>query len=144
MHPILHEIRSLDTSRKALRSFGLVVGGVLLGIGAFVWWRHDGAAGTATYVLAGVGGALVLIGLAAPRVLRPVYRAWMALAVVLGFVMTRVLLTLVFTLVVLPIGLVMRLAGRDPLHRRLDPEASTYWIRKAYDADDPTRLEKYY
>ena len=50
----------------------------------------------------------------------------LALAFVLGFVMTRVLLTLVFYLVVVPIGLLMRLAGKDPLHRRRDPEAPTY------------------
>ena len=58
--------------------------------------------------------------------------------------MTRVLLTLVFALVMLPIGLVLRLVGKDLLDRRLDPAADSYWKPKTYADDSPARLEKYY
>ncbi len=138
------EIREIDTSRKALRSFGWVVGAVLLGIAAVVWWRRDWTATGAVVWLGGIGGALVALGLLAPALLRPLYRVWMALAVVLGFVMTRVILTLVFYLVLTPIGLLLRLFGKDPLHRRLDPNAPSYWLEKTYDDESPERLEKYY
>ncbi len=144
MHILWQEIKEVDTSKKALRSFGWVVGGVLLVIAAVVWWRNDFTLTTAAYVLGGIGGALVVLGLAAPVVLKPVYRVWMALAVVMGFIMTRVILSVVYYLVMTPIGLVMRLFGKDPMHRRIDPDAASYWIEKSYDDESPERLEKYY
>ena len=144
MHPLWHEIKSVDTSKKALRSFGWVVGGVLVVIAAVGWWRNDFALTTATTVLSGLGAALTVLGLTTPLVLKPVYRVWMALAVVLGFVMTRVILMVVYYLVMTPIGLVMRLLGKDPLDRRPDPGAASYWIERTYPDDSKERLEKYY
>ncbi len=144
MHPLWHEIKSVDTSKKALRSFGWVVGGVLVVIAAVVWWRNDFALTTAAMVLGGLGAALIVLGLTVPLILKPVYRVWMALAVVLGFVMTRVILTLVYYLVMTPIGLIMRLLGKDPLHRKPDPKAASYWIERTYPDDSKERLEKYY
>ncbi len=142
-HIIAGEIRALDTGRRALRSFGLVVGGVFVGIAAVIAWRSGGATPWAAGV-GGLGASLMLLGLAVPGWLRPVYRVWMGLAVVLGFVMTRVLLTLVFVLLVVPIGLGLRLAGKDLLRLRLDPEAASYWLPR--DAPDPPaeRMKRYY
>lgn len=76
--------------------------------------------------------------------LRPVYRVWMGLAVVLGTIMTRVLLTLVFALLVVPIGFALRLAGKDLLDRRLDRARTTYWRAKVYEDDSPARLDRYF
>ncbi len=144
MHTLWEEIKAVDTSKKALRSFGWVVGGVLLLIAAIIWWRNDWTLTTAAYVLGGIGTVLTVLGLALPKVLLPVYRVWMALAVVLGFIMTRVILTIVYYLIMTPIGLLMRLFGKDPMQRRIDPEASSYWIKKTYTIRSRERLEKYY
>lgn len=144
LRAIAEEVRGLDTGRKALRRFGLVVGGVFLGIAVVGAWQRGWAPGPVLTVLGGLGSALVVLGLAAPALLRPFFRVWMGLAVVLGFVMTRVLLTAVFALVVVPIGLGLRLFGKDLLHRRLDPAAPSYWQPKTYSDPSPARLEKYY
>jgi hypothetical protein len=141
---LIEEIRSTDTSRRALRSFGLVVGSVFLGIALVVFWRAEWSFVPGMQIFGGLGAALIILGLVWPPLLRPVYRVWMAVAVILGFLMTRVILTMVFFLVVTPIGLLMRAFGRDPLNRRLDKNASTYWIPKKYDDRSPRRLEKYY
>lgn len=144
MRLLWQEIIEVDTSTKALRSFGWLVGGVLLLIALVVWWRHDWTFTTAVYWLGGIGGALVVLGSIMPVVLRPLYRVWMALAMVLGFVMTRVLLTLVFFLLIAPLGLLRRLLGKDPLHQTPDAETTSYWIQKTYDDPSKERLEKYY
>ena len=144
MRVLWQEIKAVDTSKKALRSFGWVVGGVVLIIAAVVFWRNDWTLTTAAYVLGGIGGALVVLGLTVPVVLKPIYRVWMALAVVLGFIMTRVILSIVYYFIMTPIGLIMRLVGKDPMHCRLDAKATSYWIEKSYDDDSPERLEKYY
>lgn len=144
MQSLLHEIRAVDTSRKALRSFGWLVGAVLFGIATAVLWRKGWAPTTAVYVLGGMGALLVVLGTLTPILLKPLYRVWMALAVVMGFVMTRVILTLVYFFVLTPIGLLLRLFGKDLLDRKLDPEAPSYWKKKDYPDDSPARLEKYY
>ena len=141
MLAVRDEIRALDTSPRALRQFGVLVGGVLVVIAAVVAWR-----GGAAWAL-GVGGAgalLVALGLAAPPMLRVPYLGWMGLAVVLGFVTSRVLLTAVFFLIVTPTGLALRALGRRPLALRPDPAAETYWHARDAAPPDPERFGRYY
>jgi hypothetical protein len=138
------EIRGLDTGVGKLRSFGLSVGAVLLGIALLVLWRRDWTLEGLPIWLGAPGFMLVFAGLIVPAVLTPVYRVWMALALVLGFVMTHVILTIVFYVLITPIGLVMRGFGKDPLNRSIDTSSSSYWIDKEYNDATPKRLEKYY
>lgn len=120
---ILEEVRALPATRRDLRKFGTVVGGVFLLLGGWFLFRTK----PVWPFLLVPGVLLVLFGLAAPRALRPVYRAWMALAFGLGLVVTTVLLTLFYYLVVTPIALVARLCGQDFLALRLDRQAASYW-----------------
>lgn len=126
-------------SRSTLRQFGLLVGGILFALGT--WWIHRGKFGAAGPAFAGVGGLLVLLGLAVPSVLARPYAGWMALAEGLAFVMTRVILFLVYALVVTPIGVVRRLLGGDPLRRRAQPVGS-YWHPYPERHRDPKHYEK--
>ncbi|NNE71260.1 MAG: hypothetical protein HKN29_12970, partial [Rhodothermales bacterium] len=116
----------------------------LMGIAAYLAWRAGWHPGTAAMVLGTLGLALFLAGLVAPGILRGIYPVWMALALVLGTIMTTVLLTLVFYLIVTPIGLVLRLVGKDPMHRRPDASLTTYWITRSDESNDVGRMEKYY
>ena len=136
------EVAALDASPSALRQFGLVVGGVLGAVAAVVLWRSGPSAWT--WGLGGVGGALVLAGLAAPTALRHVRAVWMGLAFAMGAVMTRVILTLAFVLVFLPTALGLRLFGKDLLRRRLDPDAETYWLTRTDGRADRESLERYF
>lgn len=138
MHVLLDEWRSLDLSLPTLRRFGWTVGAVFLALAALVLWKHGGTPTAATQTLGIVGAALVALGTAWPQGLRQVYRVWMLLAVALGFVMTRVILTVVFALVVTPLGVVRRALGHDPMRRRR-PDRSL-WIACPDDPnDDPRR-----
>lgn len=114
---------STEVSPKTIRSFALIVGGALLAIAAFRWWRHG--AQNISLVLAAIAAVLVLLALIAPAVLRPVYRGWMLLGEALGWINTRIILTVVFFLVVTPIGLLLRLFGRSPMAAR---GGDSYWI----------------
>ena len=98
------------------RSFGLTVGGILAAFGC--WWLYRRKFGPLAPAFVVGGALLVLLGATAPRLLAVPYRLWMALAEGLSFVMTRVILLVVFALVITPIGVVRRLTGADPLRRR--------------------------
>jgi hypothetical protein len=112
---------------RQLRRFGLLVGGIFSAIGFWpLLWRQEGPR---LWALA-PGLVLVLGALIVPRILAPVHRAWMALGDALGWVNTRILLGVVFYGLVTPIGLVMRLRGRDPMSRRFDHSVESYRVRR--------------
>jgi len=75
---------------------------------------------------------------AVPAVAKPFYLVWYALACCIGLVVGNVLLGLVFYVFVSGIAVMMKLLGRDPLRRRLNRGAGTYW-RDAEQPDDPRR-----
>ena len=81
--------------KDELRKFGVVVGGVFATIGAWLLIRRSGES-MPGFVFAMLGAALILFGLAIPRLLRPVYRGWMILAHALGWVNTRIILGALF------------------------------------------------
>ena len=100
------------------RKFGLTVGVAFLVLTALVWWR--GRMG-AVYVLGSLGTLLVFAGLVIPARLGPVNRAWMGLAHLLSKITTPIFMGVVYFVVLTPIGMLMRLFGRDPMkHKQAD------------------------
>lgn len=126
-------------SRRAEREFGLIVGGVLVLLSA--WWLYRGKFPTLSHVTLPIGGVLVLLGLTFPAALSWPNRAWMALAEVLSFVTTRIVLAFVFFVIVTPIGFVKRLFGWDPLQRRA-AASDSYWRPYSDRQRDPRHYEK--
>jgi hypothetical protein len=123
------------------REFGLVVGAVFTLLGA--WWIYRGKFSGIAYVVLLSGLALMMFGLVLPRALVYPNKAWMKLAEGLSFVMTRLILGIVFFLIVTPIGLVKRLFGWDPLNRR-SSRSPSYWQPYSDRQRDPRHYEKMY
>jgi Saxitoxin biosynthesis operon protein SxtJ len=109
-------------SRKTITSFALIVSAALLVIAAIQWRR--GAPQWVLVTLLSIVAALLLGAAFAPSLLRPVYRVWMRIGEALAWVNTRILLTLIFFLVVTPIGVLMRLFGRSPI---ATTRKDSYW-----------------
>lgn len=131
-----------DRERKTsdeLRKYGLVMAGALLAVSVLLYLKGSGG----WMYTGGLSAAFLAAALFLPGILAPVERAWMVFAGALGFVMTKILLTLVFFLAVTPTGLLMRLFRRDPLARGFDPGRETYWLTT--DPDGPgSRPDKPY
>jgi hypothetical protein len=119
---------------RELRKFGvaMIVGFGLLALVA--WWRHHPVTAE---VLAGIGAGAGLLGLSGTKAALIVYWPWMSIAFVMGNVISRVLVALFFFLVITPMGLVMRLLGRDKLQRK--NKRKTYWD----DLPPPQEKERY-
>jgi hypothetical protein len=133
MKPSFHE----DFSRKEKvqgssdRSFGLTVGGILLAIAAVRSALHlwDGTApGWVEGGLAAIGLFLLVFGLVAPARLAPLNRAWTGLGLLLFKVVNPVVLGLIYLTTIVPIGLLLRLMGRDLLNLKFDDRAASYWV----------------
>ena len=126
-----------DFSRKELLWFGPlfalfvgIVGGILM---------HRFEAHNAAYILWGISAPLIVIYYLIPALRRPVYLGWLYAVMPIGWVISHVLLTGIYLLLITPIGLLMRLVGYDPMKRRFDQSADTYWITR-----EPTQDMKRY
>ena len=117
------------------RSFGSSIGGACVAAAALAWWRGHSTIGSMLFVL---GTLLIGLGLSAPAALRVPNRYWWRFAQVLGWVNARVLLTLFFAVVLTPVGVVMRLFGRNPLRA---PDADTNWRPYPARRADPKHYE---
>ncbi|MBI5056299.1 MAG: hypothetical protein HZB61_06780 [Nitrospirae bacterium] len=136
---LIDDIKKIKSEKKDLRNFGLTVGTVLLLLGGVLWWR-----GRTFYpYFIGIGAALVFTGLMVPSVLRPFQKAWMTIAVVIGWFMTRAILCFLFFLVVTPLGIISRLFGKDFLNKKFSPNSNkkshSYWVPKDNTAIDKSR-----
>jgi hypothetical protein len=87
-------------------------------------------------------GLFLLGGLVGRPLLRPVYVLWMKFAFILGWVNTRLILGIFFYGILTPIGLIMRLFGWDPLARKINRDAPTYWEKRPEKAYDPKSTER--
>ena len=132
-----HGAAGVATDAQA-RKTALVVAAVLLGVAAWNLYRGR------TVVVAVAGGTallLIVVALAAPRAARLFHAAWMRLAVALGYVNSRVLLTLMYYGVFAPYGLASRLAGRDPLRRR-SGRGESYWVERKRTRQEREQFER--
>lgn len=132
-------MEELNLSKKSLRKFGLVMSVAFLVVAGILLIRHK------QYIVPffiATSTILILLTLAAPVLLKPVYIVWMRMGFVLGWVNTRLLLLIIFYLVVTPIGLLMRLFGNDPLLRRIDKKISSYWVKKENKDFNPLNYER--
>jgi hypothetical protein len=84
-----------------------------------------------------------LIGLAWPRRIRPVFVGWMTAAYPIGWVVSKVVLGIVFYGIMTPGALILRLIGHDALVLKRQPAASTYWHSKPAAADEKQYLHQY-
>jgi hypothetical protein len=128
-------------SYRIERDFGLLVGGVFMAISG--WWLYRGRFPALALALLILGATLVLLGAIYPKALVVPNRLWMGMAEGMGFVMTRVILGVVFFLLVTPIGLIRRLSGGDPLGRR-GGRTESYWKPYSARRTDPKHYEKMY
>lgn len=127
------ELGALRATKKSYRDFGWIVGAILIVL-ALLAHRHAETA----IALGLVGAVLVAAGRLAPGMLRYPYYAWMAVGIVLGMVVAPAVFTVLFYLVLTPIGLISRVFGSDPLMRSFEPMARTYW--KPKDAARPGHM----
>lgn len=122
-----------NPSRRDLAWFGVVLWLFFIVIGGVL--GRALASDVTRNALWGAGAALALVYYAVPGLRRPMFVGWMYAAYPIGLVVSHVLLGLIYFGVVTPIGLLMRALGHDPMARRFDRSARTYWIEREQVSD---------
>jgi len=120
------ELKLIDKSDEAVKKTGLTLGVVLILIALLLWYL-----GKSSFTYFSItGGLFVILAIVAIPVLRPFHKLWMMLALLMGFVMSRVILTLLYYLVLTPIGLLAKIVGKKFMPIGFDKNATTYWEKR--------------
>ena len=119
---MFEELNSIKSSRKDLKSFGVTIGFILLIIGAFLFVKEKDSF---VYFFS-IGSILIILGGITPVILKPIYKIWMIFAVIIGWIMTRVILSVLFFSIITAIGIFTRLIGKDFLYLKSRNQKS-YW-----------------
>ena len=117
-------VRKPPNSIPSDRSFGITFAVVFGLVTAWLAWRGSDA----WQATAGVAALFLACALALPRILHPFNVAWMAFGQLLNRIVSPVVMGVIYFALLTPIAAIMRLRGRDALHRRFDAEQSSYWI----------------
>ena len=135
---IIEEIKHIKSTKNELRKFAYSVGGVLILIGTLFYFL-----GNTSYIyFVSIGILLAVLGLSLPEVLIPLQKTWMSISILLGFVMTRVILSILFYIVITPVGFVARLFGKDFLNEKIDKSKESYWNYREQKEYDKTSTEQ--
>lgn len=127
-----------NPSRRELALFGLIWLVFFGVVGGIAWGKSESASvASAIWAMAVVVPA---VGWIVPSLMRIVYLGMCYASFPIGFVVSHVILAIVYYLVMTPIGLLMRMFGHDPMQRRFDRDAKTYWIPR----EQPEQIERYF
>ena len=137
---MIDEIKNIKTEVIDLRKFGIIVGTVFLIIAGFLFWKEK----QSFQLFLTIGIVLSVAGIAIPFILKPIYWVWMVLATILGWFMTRVILSLLFYAVFTPIGLIGRLFRKQFLEIRWDKSKESYWNFRINEHLKKENYEKQY
>lgn len=128
-------------SDKQLRQFSLLLAAVAAAVAVWLYGKSSASAWFAVTLLAAAAAGVV--GWVRPGLMRVVYVVWMAAVFPIGWTVSHLLLAAIYYLVITPVGVIMRVCRYDPLQRRFDQGATTYWKRRE-ERDDTKRYFKQY
>jgi hypothetical protein len=112
-------------TRKELRQFGLLVGAVFTVIG---FWPLVFRGEPFRLWAISLGTILIVLGAILPQVLAPIHKGWMWVGHILGWINTRILLSIVFYGIVTPTGLIFRLLGKNSMRQTFAESSTTYRV----------------
>ena len=120
---MFEEIKNIKSEKSDLRNFGIIFGIILLIISGYLFLKEK----ESFQIFLAIGISLFLIAFTIPVIFKPVYLIWMIFGTILGWTMTRVILSLLFYFIITPIGLILKLFGKKFLELQWDKSKESYW-----------------
>jgi len=135
---MLREIKKIKSKKSDLQKFGVTIGIILIVIAGFLYWKEN----ELFKIFFNISIVFCIIGVAIPSVLKPIYKIWMSIAIILGWFMSRVILSMIFYLLFTPLGLLGRIFGNKFLDINWNKSTSTYWNNQSKN-DKSSYLKQY-
>lgn len=116
----------MKLDRTELKKFGMTMGVAFFVIALLLFIKHKNI----NPVVALISAVFFMAGIILPRALKPVYLVWMKFAHILGWINTRIILCVIFYLIFVPMGVLIRLFGVDLLDRKISKDKKSYWYKQ--------------
>jgi hypothetical protein len=119
------------------RHFALTFSAIFFALSAYGVWK--GWTGSMFLVVFAI--AFCVAGIAAPQLVRPLNRAWLQLGLVMYRIVNPVVMGLMYFGMIVPMGMLLRLMGKDLLHKGIEPTSETYWVDRQPPGPSPESLK---
>ena len=127
-----------NPNQKSLRQFGFICAGAMTLLGLWCRWRgglflfhfSESVVRNVSIGLWIVAAISFVLAIVAPKLIKPLYLGLTLATFPIGFVVSHVLMGILYYGVFTPIGLLFRIIGRDSMHRKLEPQRASYWIER--------------
>jgi len=120
---MIEEIKNIKSEKSDLRNFGITIGMITLVIAGFLFWKEK----ESSQIFLAIGIFLIFVTISIPVVLKPVYKIWMIFSIILGWFMTRLILSFLFYIIFTAIGLISRVFRKKFLELSWDKSKNSYW-----------------
>ena len=139
---ILSEIKEALAlgDKKEFKKFGITMAVVFSLISIFLFWKEYS---NAIYFLS-IAVIFLVFALLFPKLLKYLYNIWMTFAAIMGYFMSRLILSLIFIIMFAPVGIITRLIRKDILKMKIDKSAESYWILREKGSFSPKSIENQY
>ena len=135
---MIEEIRNIKSGKKELRNFGSTIGIVLLLIAGVLFYKNNNLFISFAYI----AGVFIVLGFLFPQLLKPIYFIWMIFAVVIGWIMTRLILSVLFFVIISIIRLIAGIFGKSFLELNISKDSKSYWNHRFSDVEMSQDYEK--
>ena len=139
---IINEIKEVLAigNEKEYKKFGITMAIVFVLIFSYLYWKEYSSA---IYFII-IAAIFALSAFLLPKILKYFYNVWMGFAAIMGYFMSRIILSLIFFILFAPVGIVTRLLKKDLLKEKWDNESDSYWILRDNKPYDPKSAENQY
>ena len=137
---MLDEIKNIQSGKKELRNFGFTVGLILCLITGVLFYKNHNLFTPTAYI----AGVFIGFSIILPKILKPIYLVWMTFALILGWIMTRLILSLLFFVIITFIRLIAGILGKSFLELNQSKESKSYWNHRVGELEKNQDYEKQY
>ena len=135
---MIDEIKNIQSGKRELKNFGLTIGLILFVIAGVLFYKNHDLFIPITYI----AGVFIGSGIILPQALKPVYFIWMVFAVVIGWIMTRLILSLLFFVIISIIKLIAGILGKSFLELDISKQSKSYWNHRVSEIEKNQDYEK--
>ena len=135
---MIEEIRNIKSGKKELRNFGFTIGLILCFIAGILFYKNNNLFISFAYI----AGVFIVLGFLFPQLLKPIYFIWMIFAVVIGWIMTRLILSILFFVIISIIRLIAGIFGKSFLELNISKDSKSYWNHRFSDIEMSQDYEK--
>ncbi len=135
------EFNNIQSDKKTLRKFGQTIGTFILLVALLFYLK--GQDEILKYLLF-IGFVIFFLGVLLPSFLKPIHYLWMSFAIILGSIMTRIILMILFLLFIIPIGIIGKFFGKNFLELSIIKSSKSYWLKREINYIENDNHEKQY